>query len=400
MAEGARSETGGGPLAGVRIVESTAFIAAPLATMTMAQMGAEVIRIDPPEGGLDYGRWPLAPSGASLYWTMLNRGKRSVTLDPRTEDGRAAMADLICRKSVHEDDGIFVTNLPARGVIAPEALLARRPDCIVVTLDGSPDGTSAIDYTVHAASGAAMMSGPATSDRPTNNAVPYWDIICGRTLSTAVLAALFERSRTGKGQHVALSLSDIAMESMANVGIVAEAELSGAARSRDGNWIFGSFGRDFPTACGRSFMVAAVTRKQWEALITATGLGREIARIETEQGAQLTSDAARYAAREAIGAVLEAWSTARSLAEVGAAFDGTAVCWSPYRDAAQMLAEDWRASPENPQFERRAHPGVAPVLTPRAPFRMSNHPGLRAHSAPVLGADTDEVLRESLEDDK
>ncbi len=385
------SQTSKGPLAGMRIVEISAFIAAPLATMTLAQMGAEVIRIDPPEGGLDYGRWPLAPSGASLYWTMLNRGKRSVTLDPRNDADRASIAALICKKTAAED-GIFVTNLPTRGPLAPDALLESRPDCIIATLDGSPDGTTAIDYTVHAANGAAMMSGPAESDRPMNNAVPYWDIICGRTLSTALLAALLERARTGKGQHISLSLSDIAMESLANIGVMPEAELTGMARPRDGNWVYGSFGRDFATACGRSFMVVAVTQKQWTALVEATGLGDEIARIEAELGTPLDSDAARYAARERIGAALERWSAARALAEVDAAFKGTAVCWSPYRDTAQMLAEDRRASPENPLFERIAHPGIDPVLTPGAPVRMTNHPDMPAMTAPTLGADTTEVL--------
>ncbi len=237
-----------GPLTGLRIVESTAFIAAPLATMSLAQLGAEVIRLDPPEGGLDYRRWPLAPSGASLYWTMLNRGKQSVTLDLRTEAGRQQAADLICDSDA--GGGIFVTNLPTRGVLTPDALLDRRPDAIVVTLDGSPDGQSAIDYTVHAACGAAMMTGPQGHDGPVNNAVPVWDVIAGRTLAMGLLAAERDRRRTGRGQHIALSLSDVAMETMANLGILAETELTGAPRGRQGNWIYGSFGRDFATRCG------------------------------------------------------------------------------------------------------------------------------------------------------
>ena len=387
----------GGPLAGLRIVEIAAFVAAPLATMTLAQLGAEVIRIDPPEGGLDYRRWPLAPSGTSLYWSMLNRGKRSVILDPRSEAGREAVADLICAGDEGEG-GIFVSNLPLRGVLAPEALLARRSDCIVVTLDGSPDGASAIDYTVHAACGAAMMAGPAGSDAPVSNAVPYWDIICGRTLSTGLLAAVLERARTGRGQHVALSLSDIAMESMANLGILAEAELSGAARPRDGNWVYGAFGRDFRTRCGRRFMVAVVTEKQWQALVAATGLAGEIAGIEARLGQSLDGDAARYGARHAIGAAVQGWADRHGLAEVAAAFEGTAVCWSPYRSTAEMLAEDPRAGTGNPMFQSVAHPGTAPVLTPGAPFRMATD--LPARAAPILGADTEAVLGATDEDER
>lgn len=376
-----------GPLGGLRIVESTAFIAAPLATMSLAALGAEVIRLDPPEGGLDHGRWPLSEAGASLYWAMLNRGKRSVTLDLRNEAGREAAALLIC-----EGGGIFVTNLPAKGALAPEALLARRRDAIVVTLDGSPDGATAIDYTVHAACGAAMMAGPATHDAPINNAVPFWDVITGRTLAMGLLAAELERHRTGRGQHIALSLSDIAMETMANVGILPEAELTGQARHRQDNWVHGSFGRDFEARCGRRFMLATVTGKQWRALLEATGLGPAMERIGEAFGAPLDDDVARYRARHAIAALVQDWAGQRDLADIAGAFAGTAVCWSPYRDTAQMLAEDPRASTANPLFARLRHPGMAPVLTPRSPLRMSAHPGLAAASAPALGADTGAVL--------
>lgn len=378
---------GSGPLAGLRIVESTAFIAAPLATMSLAAMGAEVIRLDPPGGGLDYRRWPLSEQGASLYWAMLNRGKRSVTLDLRGEDGREAAARLIC-----EGGGIFVTNLPARGALAPEALLARRRDAIVITLDGSPDGATAIDYTVHAACGAAMMAGPGSNAAPISNAVPFWDVIAGRTLAMGILAAELDRSRSGQGQHIAMSLSDIAMETMANVGILPEAELTGRSRPRQDNWIYGGFGRDFEAGCGRRFMLAVVTGKQWQALLNATGLGPAMARIGESFGVALDDDAARYRARHAIAALLQDWAGQRDLASVAQAFEGTGVCWSPYRDTAQMLTEDPRASPDNRLFERIAHPGIAPVLTPRSPLRMTSHPDMPALSAPRLGADTAAVL--------
>jgi 2-methylfumaryl-CoA isomerase len=373
-----------GPLTGMRIVESTAFIAAPMATMSLAALGAEVTRLDPPEGGLDLHRWPLAPSGVSLYWSMLNRGKRSVTLDLRTPEGRGRAADMIC-----DGDGIFVTNLPARDVLSPQALLDRRPDAIVVTLDGSPDGATAIDYTVHAACGAAMMTGPEGHVGPINNAVPFWDVIAGRTLAMGLLAAELDRKHTGKGQHVALSLSDVAMETMANVGILAETELTGQPRSRQGNWIYGSFGRDFATGCGRWFMVVAVTRKQWRALVAATGLESQMSDVAAETGENLDDEHARYRCQDRIAAHLQVWASHRDLGAIAAAFDGTGVCWSPYRDVAQMVQEDARASPKNPMFERLAHPGLPPVLTPRTPLRLSNHPHLTAASAPVPGADTD-----------
>jgi 2-methylfumaryl-CoA isomerase len=376
------SQLNKGPLTGLRIVESTAFIAAPLATMSLAQMGAEVIRLDPPEGGLDYRRWPLAPSGASLYWTMLNRGKRSVTLDLRTVEGRQSAADMICDGD--SNGGIFVTNLPTQDVLAPQALLERRPDAIVVTLDGSPDGTSAIDYTVHAACGAAMMTGAVDQLGPVNNAVPFWDVIAGRTLAMGMLAAELERRRTGRGQHIALSLSDIALETMANLGILAETELSGSARTRQGNWVYGSFGRDFATRCRRWFMVVAVTRKQWRALVAATGLERKMAALAEAQSADLDDEHTRYHLQEQIAALLQGWAAGLELDQITASFEGTPVCWSPYRDTAQMLAEDCRASDDNAMFVRQSHPGVPPVLTGRSPLRFSNHADLAPGRAPAL----------------
>src|SRR6202012_4188004 len=87
--------TAGRPLAGLRVIEVASFVAGPLGGMTLAQLGAEVIRVDPPGGAPDTTRWPLAPGGGSLYWAGLNKGKRSVTADFRSADGQRAVAELV-----------------------------------------------------------------------------------------------------------------------------------------------------------------------------------------------------------------------------------------------------------------------------------------------------------------
>src|SRR5215831_17277305 len=102
-----------GILAGLRVVELSAFVAAPLGGATLAALGADVIRIDPPGGGIDIGRWPLH-GGRSLYWEGLNRGKRSVTLDLRSERGQEIAARLAARA------GTLLTNLPSRGALTYE----------------------------------------------------------------------------------------------------------------------------------------------------------------------------------------------------------------------------------------------------------------------------------------
>src|SRR5438309_7387829 len=108
-------------LVGLRAVELSAFVAAPLAGATLASLGAEVVRIDPPGGGIDAGRWPLH-DGRSLYWAGLNQGKRSVNIDTRTEQGQ----ELACR--LVAEAGMVLTNLPTAGWSSYERLRQRRPD--------------------------------------------------------------------------------------------------------------------------------------------------------------------------------------------------------------------------------------------------------------------------------
>src|SRR5688500_13681554 len=122
------------PLAGMRVIELSSFVAAPLGGMTLAQLGADVIRVDQEGGGPDIDRWPLAPSGKSLYWAGLNKGKRSVEVDLRSADGRDAVARLI------EDAGIVLTNAPPRPGLTCEELRQKRPDLIHVQLVGMREG--------------------------------------------------------------------------------------------------------------------------------------------------------------------------------------------------------------------------------------------------------------------
>src|SRR5205807_10546580 len=99
------------PLTGLRVVEGSAFVAAPLGGMTLAQLGADVIRFDQIDGGLDYQRWPLAANGQSLFWAGLNKSKRSIQLDLRSAAGRELATSLITAQG--EQGGLFLTNFPA-----------------------------------------------------------------------------------------------------------------------------------------------------------------------------------------------------------------------------------------------------------------------------------------------
>ena len=123
------------------MVEGSAFVAAPSGGMTLAQMGAEVIRFDQLGGGIDYKRWPLTEDGISLYWNGLNRGKKSVVADLRAPEIQNLLSELIATS------GNFLTNFPSKGWLSYEKLSEKRSDLVMVSITGSHDGTTCLLYT-------------------------------------------------------------------------------------------------------------------------------------------------------------------------------------------------------------------------------------------------------------
>jgi 2-methylfumaryl-CoA isomerase len=380
-------------LSGLRIIEFSAFVAAPSAGLALAQLGADVIRIDPRGGNIDVKRLPLNAQGRSLYWASLNRGKRSVELDVRSAEGRALMQRLICAPG--EGPPVFLTNLAVDGELSYAELSKLRPELIMVQLSGSPDGSSAVDYTVNCAAGFPGITGGG-QDGPVNHVLPAWDVTAGQMLALAVLAAERHWRRTGQGQHVKLALSDVAMATAANLGYLADVELNGTQRSADGNFLYGAYGDSFRCADERHVMVVAITDRQWTALLRATGLQAALPAAATALGMSLDDEAGRYAARGLISTALTPWFAARTLAQVSAAFSDRSLLWGPYRSFAQMLAEDPRCSEANPMFHRTEHPGVGCFLTATSPL----HFGAQAQSlpglAPGLGQHTRQVLQQLL----
>src|SRR5581483_9491340 len=183
-----------GILSGLRVIEGSAFVAAPLGGMTLAQLGADVIRFDQIGGGLDYQRWPLAENGDSLFWAGLNKGKRSIQVDIRTDEGRELVTALVAKV------GSLLTNFPARGWLSYDELRKRREDLVMVALSGNPDGTSEVDYTVNPATGFPWATGPRNLAVPLNSVLPAWDLVMGGLAATGLLAAERHRMLSGEGQ--------------------------------------------------------------------------------------------------------------------------------------------------------------------------------------------------------
>ncbi len=382
------------PLEGMRVVEGSAFVAAPLGGMTLAQLGADVIRFDPLEGGLDYTRWPLAPSGLSLFWHGMNKGKRSIRVDLRQGAGQELLTQLICREG--KDAGMFLTNFPARGWLAYDHLAAARKDLIYINVLGDRQGGSAVDYTVNCAVGFANATGPVGSVEPVNALLPAWDNITGQMAAVALLAAERHRFRTGEGQLVSVALKDVALATAAHLGNLAEATVNGDNREKNGNYLYGAFGRDFVTRDQRRVMLVGLTTRQWHAIVAATGIGDHVAHLAQAEGVDLDDEGVRYRLREQLASLIAPWVSERLYARVAALLTEKGVCWGPYRSFLEMAADDPDCSEQNPMFAQVEQPGIGTYLMPRSPVNFSANATLPPARAPQLGEHTEQILAEEL----
>jgi len=375
-------------LNGLSVIEASSFVASPTAGLYLAQMGAEIIRVDQIGGGPDYHRWPKTDDGQSLYWENLNRAKKSVALNLGAPEGRELLQEL-----VHKT-GQFVTNFPVDGFLSHEKLSSGRSDLVTVRIMGMADGGPALDYTVNSAVGYPDLTGPGP--QPVNHVLPAWDLLTGAYAAFAMMAALHHRTATGNGQEVRIPLSDVAIGTIANLGALAEVLYTGANRERLGNAVYGAFGRDFVTRDGTRLMVMAITPRQWTGLVKVLGIASEVAAIERERGVSFDRDeGVRFQHRDILFLLVEAKVATWKYAELKAALDAVGGCYGPYQ-TMHDAAHDAALVTNNPIFGRADNPSGFDYPAAGA---MATIPQIERGAplpAPLLGAHSEEILAERL----
>lgn len=379
-------------LQGMRVVEGSAFVAVPLAGMTLAQMGADVIRFDRIRGGLDYHRWPVTKDNRSLFWAGLNKGKRSLAVDMATPRGQEIVTRLICAPG--PEAGMFLTNLRVRGWMDYENLKKHRDDLIMLSLLGTRDGRPAVDYTVNPAVGFPFATGPEDFAEPVCHTLPAWDLIAGQTAATALLAAERHRRLTGQGQLVEFALKDVALAAIGHLGIIGEVMVNGVDRARYGNSLFGAYGQDFETADGQRVMVIGLTARQWDGLRAATGMQEQFEELAIRLGINLAREGERFKARKEITALLERWFRTRRVEDFARSFDEHGVTWSVFRSFKQAVEQDPDCSTQHPMFSMLEQPGIGSYLVPGLPINFSALEREPPRRASMLGEHTDAILAE------
>jgi 2-methylfumaryl-CoA isomerase len=376
------------PLGGLTVVEVSSFVAAPLCGMTLSQLGAQVIRVDPIGGASDVQRWPLAADGTSIYWTGLNKGKRSATIDLRSADGQQLVQRLIT-----EGDGIVVTNAAGLSWLSHDRLADARPDVIHVQLLGRGDGSTGVDYTVNAGIGFPLVTGPASHAGPINHVLPAWDVCCGLYAALAVVTAVRRRDQSGIGARISLALEDVALATAGNLGLLTEPQVNGTQRERLGNAIYGQYGQDFTSRDGVRFMVVTLTGRHFRDLVAVTGTGAAVTALAEALGVDFGNEGDRYRYRDALSGLFATWFADHTAEKITSALSDTTVLFERYSTFAQAAADPKVTA--NPLFSRLKQPGLGEHFAPGLPVAFDGtHPASAA--APTLGQDTAEVLAQQL----
>jgi crotonobetainyl-CoA:carnitine CoA-transferase CaiB-like acyl-CoA transferase len=374
-----------GPLQGIRIVDVTAYIAGPLATMVLADQGADVIKVEPPGVGDMLRLLGTMRGGMSAFFATSNRGKRSLVLNLRDERGRALLRRLVGTADAFVQN--FRPGVVERLGIDYGALSAVRPGLVYVSISGFGESgpyarRPVFDNVIQALSGMASAQAHDAGGEPDMIRQVVCDKATALTAAQAITAALLARERGAGGQHLRLAMIDAAVAFFWPDGMMNHTWLDGPGDTLPA---IASIYRVFPTADG-FVTITAVTDAQFAAACRALGRAEL---IQDPQYRTLPDRIARLP--ELVGALTEVTRT-RSTAEWCERFEKEDVPHAPLR-ALDRLHEDPQIV-ENGTLVERDHPRAGPMREPRPPVRFERTPAALGRPAPALGEHGEELLGE------
>lgn len=377
-------------LQGIRVLDLTRFLAGPFCTSILADLGADVVKIEAPKGG-DEGRYGYpAVDGVPVFFLALNRGKRGITLDLRQEEGRAILRRLLPHFDVLVEN--FAGGTLARWGLAPADLCREHPRLIVASLSGFGQtgpwaDRPSYDIITQAASGFMSLTG-FPGNPPTRGGGSLGDYVQGLFGAIGVLGALCARARTGRGQAVDVSSQD-AMFSLLD-GWPAIFAASGRLPQQVGNRHLGTAPYDCYRARDGWVVIAVASNKLFRALAAAIG------RPELGEHPDFRGVSGRVARSDEINGIVGAWVAERTVDEVVRALgpDGAGVPCSPVLTVDQLVAHPQLLARE--MIQRLPHAKLGEVVTPGVVVKMSDTPGTLRRLGPEIGEHSTEVYRELL----
>jgi crotonobetainyl-CoA:carnitine CoA-transferase CaiB-like acyl-CoA transferase len=389
-----------GPLDGVRVVDLTHMLAGPYATMLLADLGADVLKVEPPEGDMCRRAGPTpkggdVPAGYGGYFQSINRGKRSVVLDLKTAEGTATLRALAADADVLVEN--FTAGVMERFGLSYESLSERNPRLVYACVRGFGDARSgespyhawpAFDLVVQAMAGIMGITG--TEDgRPIKVGPGVGDIFPGTMLALGITAALYEARGSGRGQFVDIAMYDAILALCER--IVYQHSYTGTIPGPQGNRhpLLSPF--DIVPAADGWIAIAAPNDSRWRRLCEL------IDRPDLGDDPGLATNELRVSRRDEVFDALSAWTSSRTKEEVLDRLGGQ-VPVGAVRDVAEIVADPHVAARD--MVIELEHPGTGrSYRVAGQPLKFSRTPARPARRAPLLDEDGDVARAEAVERD-
>ena len=374
-----------GVLDGIRVLDYGRFIAAPWCSAILADMGADVLRVEKRTGGEDRWVQSVTDGGEGGTFLQCNRNKRSLTLDSTTAEGTRITRELVASAD------IVIANMPAAGMRASgldyETLRAIKPDIILASATAYGEGGPysdriGFDGAGQVMSGAVYRQG--LPEQPIRTVVPYADFGTALTLAIGVMMALYHRDRTGRGQHVEGALLPTAL--MLSNAFLIERDLLGVDKPRMGNRGASVAPCDLYRTADDQWVLLQIAGqpmfKRWCVLV---------GRRELFDDPRFADDDLRWRHGDVLNDIMADWCADKTKAEVLTALQNAKLPAAPMLSTQEVLEDPHVAAMG--YLNRVPFPGASkdvPII--ETPFRLSETPGIIRHRAPLLGEHTDEVL--------
>jgi formyl-CoA transferase len=387
MADGSEQSGWAGPLAGIRVLDFTRVLAGPAASLALADLGAEVIKIEPPGSGDETRDFPPIRDGESHYFLSVNRGKKSIVIDLKSPEGVALAKDLAAKCDIVVEN--YRPGVMERLGLGYAALAEANPGLIYCAISGYGQtgphkDRPSFDIVLQAMSGALSVNGEP-GQQPTKLGIPLGDLVGGINGPIAILAALHERNATGKGRYIDISLMDGLIGMLGYIAQLAwfTGEDPKPQGSQHPNLVpYGAF----PAKDG-SIIVACLTNSFWGRICDALGCP------ENTSDPRYDSIAKRREARAEVNAIVSAGTQDKTVADLVELFTEHQVPHAPILGVTEALSQPQTVARE--MVVEVDHPALGTIPIVNRPIKFDEHQP-KPTAPPVLGQHTDEILRDVL----
>ena len=374
-------------LDGIRVLDLSRFQSGPVCGMLLGDMGAEVIRIEEPEGSPDRSWGLLGPDGETLSYKIVGRNRKGITLRISNPEGEKIFDELVKKSDVVLHNFTPGTSIAEK--VSYERLKEANPSIIVAAISGfgsnGPDAKLVcFDHIAQARSGGMILTG-FPGDPPLKTTITYNDIGAGIYSALGIVMALYHRERTGKGQFIDVSLFDVAFFSTQCMGALLLYRVYGEVRKQVGNRGFHSYLGCFEAKDGWIFL-SGTTNPIWRRLTKA--IGRED--LATDPRFE-KNDMVRFDHADFIDRIIQEWVAQRTVDEVITIFQKARVPCSVVNTIDKLEADPQVAARE--MIVNMDYPGLGNLPLPGLPIKLSFTPGSIRSRAPKVGEHNKEVYK-------